>query len=159
MSIRSLAFAAAAAAWIATGCMGWWLASVDADRPRRSLEDLRDREDEHAEACAGYGSLDDQGDEPDRYVDDVYYLTDDMVEACGELMRAGRVDQDDYDDVDEIRGRLRITVDEHRGRIEVVVDVDGLHTECAEHHVEMLELLDETEARLAAGGMMGGGMM
>jgi hypothetical protein len=139
--------------------MGWWLASVDVDRPRRALEELRDREQEHAEACAGYRSLDDQGDEPDRYVDDVYGLSDDMVEACADMMRAGRVDRDDYDDVDEMRGRLRIAVDEHRGRIAIVIDVDGLHGACAEHHLEMLDLLDETEERLDAGGMMGGGMM
>lgn len=160
MTIRPTAFAAAAAAvWATAGCMGWWPGNVDVERPRRSYEELRDREQEHAEACAEYRSLEDQGDEPDRYVDDVYLLTDDMVEACADMMRAGRVDRDDYDDVDDMRGRLRIAVDEHRGRIDIVVDVDDLHGECAEHHLEMLDLLDETEERLTAGGMMGDGMM
>lgn len=159
MSIRTPGIAVAAALWATASCMGWWPAAVDADRPRRSLEELRDREQEHADACAGWGSLDDVGDEPDRYSEDVEILTDDMIEGCGDLMRAGQLERDDYDDVDEARGRLRIAVDDHRGRIEVVIEVDGLHAECVEHHLEMLDLLDETEARLAAGGMMGGGMM
>lgn len=158
MSMRPLPVIAAWVVVASAGCMGWWLPGVDVDGPGLALEQLRDREDQHSDACAGWDALDDAEDEPDRYVDDVYTATDDMVEACGDLMRAGRIGRDDYDDVDEMRGRLRVSVDGHRGRIEVVVDVDGLHDECAEHHLEMLELFDETEARLVAGGMMGGMM-
>ncbi len=157
MPSRSLSLVAATAATLTTGCMGWW--HVDADRPRRPLEELRDREPEHADACAGWSDLEEQSDEPDRYVAEVDALTDDMLEACADMMNAGRVDRDDDDDDDEVRGRLRIAVEDHRGRIEVVIDVDAVHGGGAEHHLEMLGLLDDTEATLVAGGMMGGGMM
>ncbi|MBI1949718.1 MAG: hypothetical protein HYS27_28785 [Deltaproteobacteria bacterium] len=159
MSRSTLVQLAGVVVLASTGCMGWWQPDVDVDRPRRSLEELRDRDREHADACAGWGALEDADDEPDRYVGDVYLLTDDMVDACADMMAAGRIDRDDYDDVDEMRGRLRIAVDDHRVRIDVEVDIDGLHEACVEHHQAMLELFDETEDRLAAGGMMGGGMM
>ena len=159
MSLRPIVPVACALAVAVPGCMGCWLPAVDVDRPRHTLEELRDREQEHADACAGWSTLDDPGDEPDRYVDDVYGLTGDMVDACADVMAAGQIDRDEYDDVDEMRVRLRVEVDGHRGRIEVVVDVDRLHGECGDHHQQMLDLFDETEARLAAGGIMGGGMM
>ena len=140
-----------------TACM-WW-GSVDADRPRLILAELRDREADHSGDCADWTSLDDADDESDRYVDDVYSLTGDMVGACNDFLQAGRIDQDGYDRMDEMRVRVRVSVDEHRARLDDVESVDSMHEECADHHVEMRNLLDETEAGLRTGGMMSGGMM
>lgn len=137
-------------------CVAW--PTADADRPRLVLAELRERESNHAAACAGWTSLDDANDEPDSYVDDTYVLTDDMIEACGDIMRAGQADRDDYDRVNDMRVRIRVAVDDHRARLAVVVDADGMHGECADHHDEMSRLFDDTEAALATGGMMGGMM-
>jgi hypothetical protein len=146
---------------VGTGCMSWWWwDSVEIDRPSRLLAELRDREQDHADDCAGWTSRSDAGDEPDRYVDDVYLLTGDMLEACNDLVGAGRIDRDDYDRVDEMRGRVRVSVDDHRTRLDVA-DIEAMHGACSEHHLDMVDLLDETELRLRDGGMMGssGGMM
>lgn len=144
---------------LGSGCIGSWN-DVDADRPNRVLTELRERELDYDDSCSGWTSRDDAGGEPDRYVEDVYLLTDNMLEACNDLVNAGRVDRDDYDRVDGMRVRLRGAVDGHRTRLDDIDDIDAMHEECDEHHLDMLDLFDETELRLRDGRMMGsGGMM
>ncbi|MDP2339925.1 MAG: hypothetical protein Q8O67_03120 [Deltaproteobacteria bacterium] len=135
--------------------MGIWAADVDVNRPGRALGDLRDDEANYANACAGWTSREDAGEIPDRHVDDVYVLTDDMLQACGDMMRAGRTSQGDFDGVDEMRDRIRSTVDGHHDRLDDALAAEAMHQECDDHHREMVELLDETEVRLRGGGMMG----
>lgn len=144
-------------------CM-WGSGPTDLDRPALALEELRVAHGDYTDACAQWTSRDDAGTMPTRHVDDVYLLTDDMIGACDDLMRSGRIGQDDRDRVAEMRGRLRDAVDAHRTRFDDVDadDVDAMHDECDGHHREMADLLDETEDRLRSGGMMsgvGGGMM
>lgn len=132
---------------------------VDAAVPSELLGQLREREQDHAESCARWVTPEDEGDEPDRYVDDMDVLSGDMVDTCSAWMEQGRIGQADHDRVDGMRGRIRIAVEEHRAAMREATDGAAMHDACSAHHVEMGDLLDETEATLDDAGMMSGRMM
>ena len=155
--IRSLLALLLVSAPLASAACMWWGPGLD--RPALVLADLRSSQDTYNDDCARWAEPRDANDAPARHVDDIYFMTDDMAEACNDLVRDGRIDRSDSDRIGGMRDRLRDAADAHRGRFNDLADGDAMHDECANHHLEVLELFDETEDDLRAGGMMGGGGM
>lgn len=141
------------------GCIAGDPGGVDAAVPGDLLAQLRDREQDHADRCARWTAPEEAGDEPDEYVNDMDALSGDMVEVCGDWMEEGRIGQEDHDRIDRMRGRLRTAVEEHTAAMRDAADGAAMHEACSAHHVEMADLLDDTETALDDGGMMRGTMM
>ena len=138
--------------WLVAVCLGTLVIGCVGTGPDvtadSALAQMRARESTHHDACSAATSLSDERDETGEYVSDMDTLADDMIAACGTMMRAGTATQDDVDNVDDVRARMRTEIERHQTSVDAMDAVSSMHTECDTHHAAMLDLLDETSARL-----------
>jgi hypothetical protein len=96
-----------------------------------------------------------------RYAADMDSLMNAMMDSCFAIDSNHMMGGHDMGGMRGMSEWMDDVIERHRARMDSLLTLEEMRAECAEHHEEMLDLLDQVHDALPTrmgGGMMGGGM-
>ncbi len=127
------------AAALGAGCMRMG----DSETASKLHAQLKDREQAHHDHAVGTTEPVAIRDETAGYAVDMHAVLGGMSDVCSDMMASGAAREDDARTLGVASGRIVEAVDAHEARVGGLADLEGLRTECEEHHRAMLPLIDE----------------